>query len=576
MVVGTLAPGYCDLGSFKTQVPETPQHFHFLRSINPQTTRGLDTIPPSDDESRSLVCVWSFFSVSILRSFSLSVAVSGVFRRVLTWHFSRASLSIQPSPFFEKKKKAAMARKLRSSSRPSTPFEPPAGATTRPSSAADVSRPRKLRRTGLSSRVASDPPQGSQSQSEQAGPEEHDKPVTGWIEPPLRPPQPSYMDTPWSAMSSVANPVLASMRPLGSMPTAADFRKVGLEPRKSKPKRVAQPVQNGAQDDASGQNGDVGGDKTPENAVEGTASAAAPASPEHGTQKKDHLNTFATVPLPASAEFDVDKIKGAIEDALRKSIETGNQAVARALLHVWENTTKDNSTLSILDGMCRETPTINETSAFKTAVRSAWDGFQADDTESDEQPPAMTRTHSASSVSSLSPAKSLDADTFAPGVSTNTRSRTKGKQPRASKAKAKAPAPAPPPRRSLFPSMTERSQQRRRLMDEDPDFSDDALAAKREHLQKDLPELDVPESKIRGSLAKSNFSGRNFGSRATSGGARVTGRESRESSEAPDNRRLTSSYVPLPSPLFLAARRCVAGLFPFFFYDSGVFLTSPK
>lgn len=453
-----------------------------------------------------------------------------------------------------------MARKLRSSSRPSTPFESSAAATTRPSSAADVSRPRKLRRTGLSSRVASDPPQGSQSQSEQTGPEEKDKPATDWVEPPLRPPQPSYMDSPWSAMSNVTNPVLSTMRPLGSMPTAADFRKAGLEPRKPKPaKPVPQPAQNGSQDGTPGQNGDVGGNKTPDNPVDGTApatTATAPASPERETQKPDHLNAFSTVPLPASAEFDVDRIKSAIEDALRKGIETGNQAVARALLHVWKNTSKDNSTLSILDGMCRESPSLHETSAFKTAIRSAWDGFQADDTESDEPPPAMTRTHSASSVSSLSSAKSLDADTFAPGISTNTRSRTKGKQARASKAKAKAPAPAPPPRRSIFPSSTERSQQRRRAMEDDPEFSDDALAEKRERLQQDLPELDVPESRIRGSLSKSNFSGRTFGSRATSGAAGVTGRDSRDSSEAPDNRRLTSSYVPLPSPLFFRKPFC--------------------
>lgn len=464
-----------------------------------------------------------------------------------------------------------MARKLRSSSRPSTPFDPPATASTRPSSAADVSRPRKLRRTGHNSRVASDPPQGSQSQSEQTGPEEKDKPVTGWVEPPRRSPQPSYMDTPWSAMSSVSNPVLSTMRPLGSMPTAADFRRAGLEPRKPRaPRPVPQPAQNGVQDGASGQNGDVGGDKTPDNPVEGAASGAAsgaaPASPEHGAQNKNHLNSFSTVPLPTSAEFDVDKIKGAIEDALRKGIETGNQAVARALLHVWENTSKDNSTLSILDGMCREAPSLDETSAFKTAIRSAWDGFQADDTESDELPPAMTRTHSASSVSSLSSAKSLDANTFAPEIPTNTRSRTKGKQARASKAKAKAPAPAPPPRRSIFPSSTERSQQRKRAMEDDPDFSDDALAEKRERLQKDIPDLDVPESRIRGSLSKSNFSGRNFGSRAASGGAGVTGRESRESSEAPGNRRVILSYVPLPSPFSFFS----------FFYDFGVLSPSPN
>lgn len=445
-----------------------------------------------------------------------------------------------------------MAPKLRSSSRPSTPFDPPATATVRPSSAADSSRPRKLRRTGHNSRVASDPPQGSQSQPEElTAPDEEGKPVTGWIEPPLRPPMPSYMDTPWCAMSSQSNPVLSTMRPLGSMPTAADWRKAGLEPRPRKvpAKRASPAVQNGTQDAEQSGNG-AGGKKseTPDVPVEEPAPATAPASPKDEPQNQDHLDTFATTPVPTSAEFDVDRIKGAVEDALRKGIQTGNQAVARALLHIWQNTSKDNSTLSILDGMCRENPTRNETSAFKAAIRSAWDDFQDEDDsdESDAQPPAMTRTHSASSVSSLSSAKSLDAETFAPGAEpTNTRSRTKGKQTKApaSKSKTKAPVP-PPPRRSMFPSSTERSQQRRRAMESDPEFSDDALQEKRERLQEKIPQLKVPESRVRRSLAKSNFSGRHFGSRVASDGDVMDGKESRESSEAPDNRRLTSSYVP--------------------------------
>lgn len=481
-----------------------------------------------------------------------------------------------------------MAPKLRSSSRPSTPFDPPATATARPASAADSSRPRKLRRTGHNSRVASDPPQGSQSQPEQlTGTEEEGKPVTGWIEPPLRSPVPSYMDTPWCAMSSDSNPVLSTMRPLGSMPTAADLRKVGLEPHKPAPKVPAKqappPVQNGTQDAEHDGEGGGGGEErgggkkseTPDVPVEVPAPATALASPTIELQNQDHLDTFATTPVPISDEFDVDRIKGAVEDALRKGIQTGNQAVARALLHIWQNTSKDTSTLSILDGMCRENPTRNETSAFKTAIRSAWDEFQAEDDSDDSnaQPPAMTRTHSASSVSSLSSAKSLDAETFAPGVEpTNTRSRTKGKQAKAPASKPKAKAPVPPPRRSMFPSSTEMSQQRRRAMESDPEFSDDALKEKRERLRQEIPELEIPESRVRRSLAKSSFSGRNFGSRVAADGDVVNGKESRESSEAPENRRLTSSYVPRTLSL---NNSVLASLSRLFFFLSFFFLFLP-
>lgn len=88
------------LGSSKTQVPRNSAGFHFLRSTNPQTTRGLDTIPPSDDESRSLVCVWSSFLVSISVPFHACRDRLCIPARANV-AFSRASLyRSNPSPFF--------------------------------------------------------------------------------------------------------------------------------------------------------------------------------------------------------------------------------------------------------------------------------------------------------------------------------------------------------------------------------------------------------------------------------------------------------------------------------------------
>lgn len=394
----------------------------------------------------------------------------------------------------------------------------------------------------------------------------------------MRAPAPSYMDSPWSAMSSDTNPVLSTMRPLGSMPTAADLRKVGLEPFKPVTTRVPAKetppvVQNGVHNDEQGAekdgmpNGDEGGkkSKTPDVPVEVPTLAPAPASPKKHSQKKNELATFAALPVPDSSEFDVDRIKGAVEDALRKGVQTGNRAVIRALLHLWENTSKDSSMLSILDGMCRENPTRHEASAFKTAIRTAWDEFQDDDSDgSDAQPPAMTRMQSASSVSSLSSAKSLDAETFAPVMTpatSNTRSRTKGRQAKAtaprikSKSSNNQPAPNVPDRRSMFPNNAEASVQRKRAMESDPEFSDEALRNKRARLQPELPDIDIAESKVRSSLTKSDFSsprpGRGYGSRTGPDGDAINGRgqESRETSEAPENRRLTPSYV-FSFPLF--------------------------
>lgn len=346
------------------------------------------------------------------------------------------------------------------------------------------------------------------------------------------------------------------------MPTAADLRKVGLEPSKpvnnrTPAKEAPQVMQNGVQDheqdaeDNADQNGEEAKkEKSADVPAEEPTLTPAPASPKDGSRNSDHLAAFAALPVPSSTEFDVDRIKGAIEDALRKGLETGNRAVIRALLNVWENTSKDSSMLSILDGMCRDNPTRRDTSAFKTVIRSAWDEFQAeDDSEgSDAQPPAMTRTHSASSVSSLSSAKSLDAESFAPVMTpatSNTRSRTKGKQAKTIAPKAKIKAST---RRSMFPSSAEASAQRKRTVENDPEFSEEAIRNKRAHLQQEIPAIEIPESKVRGSLTSSKIKpsgpARTFGSRANDVTMNGTGpSDSRESSEAPENRRLTPSYV---------------------------------
>lgn len=366
-------------------------------------------------------------------------------------------------------------------------------------------------------------------------------------------------------MSSDTNPVLSTMRPLGSMPTTADLRKVGLEP--SKPatprlplKEASQIMQNGIhkEEQNAGQNAQQNGDagdkksKSPDVPVEEPIPVPAPAQPKEKAQKKDHLAIFSALPVPSSDEFDVDRIKDAVKDAVRQGVQTGNKAVIRTLLNVWENTSNDSSMLSILDGICRENPTRRETSAFKTVIRAAWDESQHEDTDgSDAQPPAMTRTRSASSVSSLSSAKSLDAETFAPvmtSATSNTRSRTKGKQAKITALKPKPKTPILPARRSAFPSNAEASTQRKRAMEINPDFSEEAVNEKRDRLQPELPELDIPESKVRSSLALSNFASpglsRGYGSR--SNGIPMNGRGqsgSRETSEAPDNQRIAASYV---------------------------------
>ncbi|KKK13511.1 hypothetical protein P175DRAFT_0446659 [Aspergillus ochraceoroseus IBT 24754] len=443
-----------------------------------------------------------------------------------------------------------MAPNLRSSShagsnnsRPSTPVPATASAA---SPFTESTRPRKQRRTGRTSRVATDPLQDPPTQRlsrrerfvKEAADNDNESHALGqdteWTEPPVRAPVPSYADTPWSAVSSDANPVLATMRPLGAMPSAADLRKVGLAP--SKP---STPIIPAKKDLPHAPNGEKIDEKpqTPLTPAEEPAPEPAPAKP---TPEED-LAAFTVLPVPSSADVDVEKLKVAVEKALRLASETDNRPVIRGLLHLWEKCSKDPFALSILDGICQENPGPREKSAFQTVMRSAWKEVRSEQnvTKVPLILPTIVRTRSASTASSLSSAKSLDAEIFAPAIvsrASNTRSR-KGKQSRSATQK-----PDALPRRPAFPSNDPSLPQKQ--TQEDPDASAEAVQAKRTRLQRALPTIVASESKLRYSLASNPSSdlsspGPHFSASRNRGGRS----ESIASSDAGDNRRLTPSLT---------------------------------
>ncbi|KAA8648155.1 hypothetical protein EYZ11_000559 [Aspergillus tanneri] len=440
-------------------------------------------------------------------------------------------------------------------SRPSTPADAQAAASTA-SSFTESTRPRKQRRTGRHSRVATDPPDEtlSQDQSQQAQPETEnvntvsasyafgDGPV--WEEPPVRPPLPSYADTPWSAVSSDLNPVLATMRPLGAMPTAADLRKAGLTPAKPSAQNI--PAKNEPQVALNGESDD-GKLQTP-------LTPAAEPMPEPAPLKvrpEDDLLAFTAIPVPASTKINVEKIKVAVENALTMASETDNRPVIRGLLRLWEKCGKDSFALSVLEGICGENPGPRERSAFQSVMRAAWKEVRSEVAEPEPTPATtMARTRSASSVSSLSSAKSLDVETFAPGMApgaVNSRSRAKGKQAKAAAQKAKATL-APPAHHSSFP-LSEVVLKRRREMEENSEFSAESLRTKRTRLQRSLPRLSAPESRLRSSLTSLPPSNASTPGPTALNRSQITPSdvlrnrgvrsESSASSDAGDNRRLT-------------------------------------
>ncbi|KAL2797546.1 hypothetical protein BJX66DRAFT_334864 [Aspergillus keveii] len=444
----------------------------------------------------------------------------------------------------------SMRSNLRSSShaisndsRPSTPVPPMASAA---SSFAESTRPRKQRRTGTTSRVPTDPlqdtPVSNHSNSDQLD-ETTTNGVNGsqllgqdteWIEPELRVPVPSYSDTPWSAVSSDANPVLSTMRPLGAKPTGADMRKVGLVPSKS-----STPIIPAKKDLQHAPNGDKRDDQvqTPLTPAEEQLPEVIPLKP---TVEED-LTSFTILPIPVSESADVDKLKGAMENAIRLALEDENLPVMRGLRRFWDRCAGDKGALEILDGVCQDTPAPPEKSVFQKMMRDAWKEAQSEQIIVSEPTTiaVVRRARSASSDSSLSTAKSLDAETFAP-VAPIARSR-KGKQNKnAAQKKNKVE------RRSAFPL----GGLQRKLASGVPELSTEAVQAKRTRLQRTLPKIVPSESGLRSSLISNSPS-----SLSSPGPTRTnvvapsveTGREHRgrsesvASSDAGDNRRLTPS-----------------------------------
>ncbi|GKZ81092.1 hypothetical protein AnigIFM56816_005603 [Aspergillus niger] len=453
-----------------------------------------------------------------------------------------------------------MAPNLRSSShawsnnsRPSTPLGAPTTASTA-SSLTDSTRPRKQRRTGWNSRVATDPlqdpPSRTQSRLEQSKNEVSDtlsdsnifESSSGWVEPPLREPEPSFADTPWCNVSHHANPVLSSMRPLGTMPSTADLRKAGLAPIKPSVQNISAKKESQATPNGEGADNKPQTPLTPaEEPMDEPLPTKSKVSPD--------MSAFTSLPVPTSTEVDVDRIKIAVEKALRLALETNNRPVSRGLIRLWETCNKDPFALSILDGICQENPGPRERSAFQSVMRAAWKEVQAEADEEFATAPVLARPRSASSISSLSSAVSLDAETFAPGMApgaATSRARARGKP-------AKRGAPSAKEKESAAPSSAATALPQKHAL-EDESNPEEGARIKRTRLQKPLPTIVALESHMRSSLTSdpqqsnvpSSVPTAASRSQPASLGAGMSSRqrsESPASSDAGDNRRLTPTLT---------------------------------
>ena len=244
---------------------------------------------------------------------------------------------------------------------------------------------------------------------------------TAWVEPPLRPPAPSYEDTPWSGVSNAHNPVLHTMRPLGQGPTPADLRKTGLlnsakpSPHQT-PANDGGPVKTSTRRKRSSRPAKRGmfSEKPASSAKE---EAAWPDNSKAGFD--EDLAALARLPLPDSSEFNVAKLKTVIEAAMHLAAASGSRVVSMGLLRIWANSNDDQFILYILDGMVNGSGP-REVAAFQTLVHRAVHEVRSENEERDAAKdvnnvphvePTVNRSGSVvSSTSALSSAKSLDED----------------------------------------------------------------------------------------------------------------------------------------------------------------------
>lgn len=507
---------------------------------------------------------------------------------------------------------------LRSASRPpsnnsrqSTPLDAPV-TSKRSSSFTEPARPSKRRRTGRNARVATEPPQDSLANNAEdisksaatLGPNMKfpgDPPA--WVEPPLRSPAPSYADTPWSAVSNAANPILATMRPLGSMPTAADLRKAGLKPTKpSKPitslAKELLALQNdmSQNDEPMSQNEETPASlnpptpasqsetpklsqsealQSPQNVnlqalpngridAQTPQEAATPADKTHSEVSKpcsyEEIDALLALPVCNSVPLDLEKTRDAVKETLRMASDTNNSKVVKSLFNLWTKATQDPMVMSVVHGMCKKEILDRNANAFHDLIRAAWREIRkedATDVSPAAAPPDMTRTQSGTTATSLSSALSPEAQTSAPTTvptpivaadATRSKLRSKGKQAKVNATKAANKDKSRQTRQSALPS----SDLRKRVLEDDTEFSEEAIRAKRQRLRQPLPDIVPDESGIRSTLSYEQPGGALSPLPSSIDEAQIApeapllnGREQSESAEssgAEDNRRLTPTF----------------------------------
>ncbi|RJE21753.1 PHD finger domain protein [Aspergillus sclerotialis] len=292
-------------------------------------------------------------------------------------------------------------------------------------------------------------------------------------EPRMRVEAPSYSDTPWCGTSQPTNSYLRTMKPLGSTPSDAD-----LGPAKKKMKKTADQVQT---------------DETAAVAAAAEADAAevdAAATPVLDFDQL--LADMVALPLPTSTDLNVDEIKAGLEEVLALAVETKNVAVAKGLLRLWELSSEDPFVLHILNSVLQDEVGPHEMTAFQLLVNAAWSEIRIKEANSVSAANTnKVRRRSHSTTSSLSSAKSLDVETFAPEIVPGQDDGAKNGEESTRNTREEKNSDHPD-------GLAETTGSQKHPREDD---TEEEIAAKRRRLQKSLPEIVVLESNVRSSTA---------------------------------------------------------------------------
>ncbi|OJD18639.1 hypothetical protein AJ78_01335 [Emergomyces pasteurianus Ep9510] len=425
----------------------------------------------------------------------------------------------------------------RNTSRPSTPLDTSLQLLS--SSVSEATRPRKQRKTAHGARGAAEPVQESlQSRETKTSATHLNLHPTGqtttlpgvqlprprwdepWVEPELPPPTPSYK---FDSKKGEKTYHLASTTPLGVLPsisvrrrlglvaTAKSFtpvsvQKDGIKSAKSTPTcderpgtastSAEEPVPSESPFVEGGFQACENGDQVPNSTRSGMANndTEPQTVPVNG-----HPHPPTLLATPPTLKYPPEKILEVVDAAIARAEELKDTKVVNGLRRLKEATSKDQFLFSVLEGAFSKHAGPHERSLFQTVMRDAVKKDRR--AASNRDATTMSRTRStASTSSSLSSAKSLDAETFAPAMTSGRAANSapaKGKGGRASGSHAKGKRRSVPARpQSIFPCLEGADIRKRKRLD-DPGYSDEALAAKRLALRKTFHDFTVPESHVR-------------------------------------------------------------------------------